>query len=371
LNADFNTTHVDTTIQAHSDPEQLKQPVISSPGGGRLELLPEITPNAVEASHAVDTDNDFSWNVGGSANTNFYGTFYPHVGRLRGVRHALTPSASYQLTPARGDRPRNQRVNLSLRNALDLKFAGKDTTESGEEDIRKLSGVVIWSLATSYDPDVNYKEGWSTIGSALNFNLFGINLSVNHSVDPYNFDVLNTSATSGLNLHGTHPFGRTQKVEVRELNEVAALDTTRLKGKDRSGSGIEYREKDEYGRDEPQEKREMQLEKGRLPWNMNLGLSYSKSRSGQVSSTLRIGWDLQLTDNWRIDYSTIYDVTDRSLDGQNFGITRDLHCWEMTFARQELGDEWQYYFRIALKAHPDLYGESGTRGLGTGLMGQF
>jgi hypothetical protein len=34
-------------------------------------------------------------------------------------------------------------------------------------------------------------------------------------------------------------------------------------------------------------------------------------------------------------------------------------------------EEWQYYFRITLKAHPDLYGESGTRGLGTGLMGQF
>jgi hypothetical protein len=90
---------------------------------------------------------------------------------------------------------------------------------------------------------------------------------------------------------------------------------------------------------------------------------------------MRVGWDIQLTDKWRIDYSTIYDVESRSLEGQNFGITRDLHCWEMSFSRQVLGngpnEEWQYYFRITLKAHPDLYGESGTRGLGTGLMGQF
>jgi hypothetical protein len=238
--------------------------------------------------------------------------------------------------------------------------------------VRKLSGVVIWSLSTQYRPDTNVDDAWGNIGSGLNFNLFGINLSLNHTVDPYNLEVLNTSATSGLSIRGTHPFGQSKKVEVRELNTVAASDTTR---KDRSGSGVEFVERDEFGREKTREEiereKELELKEGRLPWSLNLGLSYSKSSTGQVSSTLRVGWDFQLTDNWRIDYSTIYDVEDRSLDGQNFGITRDLHCWEMTLARQELGDEWQYYFRIALKAHPDLYGESGTRGLGSGLMGQF
>ena len=34
-------------------------------------------------------------------------------------------------------------------------------------------------------------------------------------------------------------------------------------------------------------------------------------------------------------------------------------------------NQGEFYVRIALKAHPDLYGESGTRGLGSGLMGQF
>jgi hypothetical protein len=267
-------------------------------------------------------------------------------------------------------------VTLGLRNSLDLKFAGKDTTETGEEEIRKVSGVVIWSLATNYRPDRNVDEAWGNIGSGLNFNLFGINLSLNHSIDPYELKVLNTSATSGLSIRGRHPFGRSEKV-VRELNQVASSDTTR---KDRSGSGVEFVERDEYGRERPraegdEEAEEFEVKKGLLPWSLNLGLSYSKSSSGTVSSTLRVGWDFQLTDNWRIDYSTIYDVEERQLDGQNFGITRDLHCWEMTFARQELGRgdqaEWQYYFRIALKAHPDLYGESGTRGLGSGLMGQF
>jgi lipopolysaccharide assembly outer membrane protein LptD (OstA) len=201
----------------------------------------------------------------------------------------------------------------------------------------------------------------------VNFSLFGVAVSLNHLVDPYHFDVLNTSATSGLSIGGKHPFGKSSKVEVEELNRVAASDTTR---RDKSGTGVEFISRDEFGQERPTEP-ELSVEEGRLPWSVNLGLSYSKSASGTVNSTLRVGWDVQLTDNWRIDYSTIYDVETRELNGQNFGITRDLHCWEMSLARQELGDEWQFYFRIALKAHPELYGESGTRGLGGGLMGQF
>jgi len=328
-----------------------------------------VTTAAIDSSR---TDNQFSWNFGGSANTNLYGTFYPHVGRLRGIRHAMTPSASYSYTPARNDAPRRQAVGLNLRNALDLKIAGKDTTATGEEDVHKLSGVVIWSLSTAYRPDTPVDKAWSNVSSGLNFNLFGLNLSLNHSIDPYTLDVLNTSATSQFHFGGSHPFGRTQKLQVEELNKVAASDTSR---RDQSGSGVAYTQRDQYGTEKKTNRDELELKEGRLPWNLNLGLSYSKGSSGQISSTMRVGWDIQLTDNWRIDYSTIYNVESRSLDGQNFGITRDLHCWQMSFSRQQLSsstrDEWQYYFRITLKAHPDLYGESGTRGLGSGLMGQF
>jgi lipopolysaccharide assembly outer membrane protein LptD (OstA) len=352
LSMDVSSTRFDQSIDAHN---RFNQTVAG------------VDTVAVAAFDSTNTDNRFSWNVGASANTNFYGTFYPRVGRLRGVRHTLTPAVSYRFTPEREGRPRAQSVGMTLRNSLDLKIAGKDTTETGEENVRKLSGVVIWNLTTSYTPDRPAKQAWGNIGSTVNFALFGMNVSLNHSIDPYDLEVLNTSATSGLRIGGTHPFGRSSKVEVEELNTVASSDTTR---KDKSGTGVEFVQRDEYGQERTTEP-DLSLKEGRLPWSLNLGLSYSKSASGTVNSTLRVGWDVQLTDRWRIDYSTIYDVEGRSLEGQSFGIVRDLHCWEMSLARQQLGDEWEFYFRISLKAHPELYGDSGNRGLGGGLMGQF
>ena len=80
---------------------------------------------------------------------------------------------------------------------------------------------------------------------------------------------------------GSHPFGRTQKLEVQELNTVAASDTSR---RDQSGSGIAYTQRDQYGQAQEKPRDELSLKEGRLPWNLNLGLSYSKSQSGQVSS---------------------------------------------------------------------------------------
>ncbi|HEX5132285.1 MAG TPA: putative LPS assembly protein LptD [Candidatus Krumholzibacteria bacterium] len=336
-----------------------------------------IDTTFVSALDSTATESDFTWSMGGSANTNFYGTFYPHIGKLRGVRHTLTPSASYSYSPPRNGRPRQQSVSLSLRNSIDLKVAADrkvakgDTASAGEEDeLRKLSGVVIWNLNTSYDPDVSQDVAWGNIGSTFNTTIAGANLSLNHSIDPYRFDILNTNATAQFRITGSHPFGRSSHVDVRELNVVAAsdsADSSLVTPADFAGGGVEFSQSGEQ-RGGAQE---LGLQEGRLPWSLSLGLSYNKGATGNISSTMRIGWDVKLTDNWRIDYSTIYDIERLELTGQNFGITRDLHCWEMSFARQRLGDEWQYYFRVTLKAHPDLYGESGNRGLGGGLIGQF
>jgi len=329
----------------------------------------------VSALDSTETEHVFTWRTGANANTNIYGTFYPNIGRLRGIRHTVTPSVSYSFQPAQDTRTRSQLVGLTLRNAFDLKVAGDeaDTTATEEEKLRRLSGVLLWNVATSYRPDTPSDRAWSQISSGLNFVLFGTNFSINHIFDPYNFDLQSTSATSTFRLGGTHPFGTSSKVEVRELNVTASLDTTREDANEEfEEGGVDLRQRDAYGERAPdQAEDELQVEEGRQPWNIVLGLSYSKNAAGAISSTLRVGWDVKLTDNWRIDYSTIYDIEGRQRSGQYIGVTRDLHCWEIGFSRQQLGDQWEYYFRIALKAHPELYGESGNRGVGSGLMGQF
>lgn len=337
----------------------------------------EVDTVQVAQSRVVVDDDVFAWNFGARASTNFYGTFSPHVGSLRGIRHTLSPSAGYSYAPSVEGRPRSQGVSVSLANTIDLKTASgaeqkasaggpQDTTEAGgsppagEETLQKIPGFIIWTLSSQYNPDRPAGTNWSNVQSSVNLRVFGTSLSVSQTIDPYEWDVLSTSAQTQISLNGTHPFGRSEKTEVRELNVVAAADTAREEGV----VGEQSSPLSGQAGGEAPGPGEAALEKGGLPWNLFLAISYNKQSDQASRATADVSGQIEFTRNWRISYWTSYDFADRIFRGQNFTVHRDLHCWEMSLSRQLLGDEWQFYFRISLKAHPELYTETGQRGLG-------
>jgi hypothetical protein len=351
----------------------------------------DTTRTLIPETSETTSDNRFNWNTGVGATTNFFGTFFPRIGSLRGIRHTISPSVTYSYQPSVSGRPSSQRFGVNLKNAFDLKVLagsqrkitpgdvatphskgglggvgnlpteegegieqGQDAGEDEEEKLRKLSGVLIWTLNSSYNPDAASKKGWTTIASLVNLRVIGINFSVNNSIDPYTLDVESTRLTSGISLAGKHPFGSAAEAAAPELN-IVARDSSDAGGVDEPYPGQDSDDDDET----------------RLPWSVSMAFSYSKSDFGDPSSTMNLNGNISLTQNWKISYRTTYDVVGREFLGEFISVTRDLHCWEMSLARQKLGDEWEFYFRINLKAHQELYAEQGNRGLGGGTFGRY
>jgi lipopolysaccharide assembly outer membrane protein LptD (OstA) len=243
----------------------------------------------------------------------------------------------------------------------DLDGAAAQEGESGEEeDLEKISGFLIWTLSSRYNPEAPREKGWSDIVSGINLRAFGTNISVNQRFDPYEQRVLSTSVQTGFTLNGSHPFGRSEAIEIQELNVVAAADTGR--GQEPEQEVDQFAESGvEVGQPVPGD---LAIKEGRLPWSLRAAFSYNKSANADPRATVDLSAQFDLTENWRFTYWTNYNLEERRMEGQNFGVHRDLHCWEMSLSRQLLGDEWQFYFRIAIKAHPEIYGETGQRGLG-------
>jgi lipopolysaccharide assembly outer membrane protein LptD (OstA) len=330
-----NYTRTETTVDAHTE--------ISS------WAVPETTQ--VSDSRHVDSENLFRWSTGASANTNFYGTFYPELGALLGVRHTVTPRVNYSYQPGLGSQPANQRFGVELKNAVDLKM------RDGDKE-RKLPGVFIWTLSSNYDPQAPKHRGWSNVSSSINLKLLGTSVSMQQTIQPYDREILSASISSSVSLHGKHGFGSSSGDDEQELNVVAS-DTTEGRSvtvETLSGGGEqggEFVPRDGAGN----------------TWNLNMSISFHKPQFGDISSTLNANGNIKLTRNWKINYSASYNVEQRLLMGQRFSIDRDLHCWQMSFSRQRYGNEWDYYFRISIKAHPEIYSESGRRGLGGGTVG--
>jgi hypothetical protein len=84
-------------------------------------------------------------------------------------------------------------------------------------------------------------------------------------------------------------------------------------------------------------------------WKMNFSSSYNlntKEWTKKINSTL----DLQVTDDWRIKYKGVFDLDDFKLTNSVVGITRDLHCREITINyKQATKSIWVEFY---IKAFP-------------------
>jgi lipopolysaccharide assembly outer membrane protein LptD (OstA) len=106
-------------------------------------------------------------------------------------------------------------------------------------------------------------------------------------------------------------------------------------------------------------------------WSLNLNYSLSRTSAGEsrrLSNQLDLTANVHLTRNWNISYSAYYDLVGGDFTSQMYTIKRDLHCWQASFIYRQYGDEWSYYFQIAIKAHPEIMYERGARGLQSGFQ---
>ena len=73
-----------------------------------------------------------------------------------------------------------------------------------------------------------------------------------------------------------------------------------------------------------------------LPWDLTTRFSYSLDRN-DINNTIKrfdanIAARIEITKNWRIQYTASIDLIKKQLSYQSFNIYRDLHCWEMSFS---------------------------------------
>ena len=95
----------------------------------------------------------------------------------------------------------------------------------------------------------------------------------------------------------------------------------------------------------------------KIPWNLNLNYNWNYTRATpgddpQKINSLSFEWHIYLTEKWQVTCKSVYDLTKSKWVGNatDIGIHRDLHCWEMDFNWNPLGDEQTYRFSIGLKA---------------------
>lgn len=292
-----------------------------------------------------------------SANTVLYGTFHPQLGSLTGIRHVLTPSASFSWQPEfkrkneylsftgrGGSSAKRKSMSFGLSNLFQVKTKGKD----GEETEKKLD---LFNL--------NFSSGYNFLAKQHKLSNLSTSLrsGVLKNVDFtfYTFHDLYDQAgklnllsprwlsfsfDTRINLQGSW---REPSVQMGEPEEPMFDESgTEELGDEESGSFF-----DKYSQS----------------WSLSISHRYSKARGGSKTHWGTASLSLPLTRRWHMRYVNRYDFSEEKITEQTFEFYRDLHCWEARFTWIATGYREGYYFRINIKALPEIKIEKSRGGL--------
>ena len=98
-------------------------------------------------------------------------------------------------------------------------------------------------------------------------------------------------------------------------------------------------------------------------WNLNLSHRYSQVRGGAKTHWVTASLRLPLTRRWLLSYQNRYDLSEEKVTEQTFEFYRDMHCWEGRITWVATGFREGYYFRINIKALPEVKIEKSRGGL--------
>jgi lipopolysaccharide assembly outer membrane protein LptD (OstA) len=297
------------------------------------------------ASRPADV-NEFTMSLGSDMSAKVYGTFYPRIGPLIGIRHTMTPSVRYGFRPKLSPKQvQSQSVTWGLDNSVDLKL------RKGAQEI-KSSDVLTWYLSGSYNPALPASSAFSDIASRSQLRVGNyVMFNLNNQYSPYRGKILSNDfgMSFNLTLRGAVKYPAMWSLPERERIAAARGEDSQLRegGMPSSGMG------------------EAGSPGGASGWSLTFGYNLSETWSERTPRTLRsnirYSGSAQLSRGWRIALNGYYNIEERDFTQQSYRLERDLHCWQASFIHERTGTDWRYYFEIAIKAHPEIKYERGTR----------
>jgi lipopolysaccharide assembly outer membrane protein LptD (OstA) len=336
----------------------------------------------------------------------FYGTIQFKKGsKIEAIRHVLTPSISVSFTPdlnfmapnyyktyekydtttgtystvkyniytgtqygAPSTIPtKSGTVSFSLANTLEMKVKSDKDTVTGTKKIKILESL---NLSASYNMFADSMK-LSTISFSASAPLVkSVKLSVSGTLDPYALDTYGTRINKyywenhkslGRITSASTSFGYTfQGGKGKDSGGDKKGDNSQNKDGQPSGNTDQNGENQNNPNSPNNAPTQSQPKKDNkpkgdyqyfsIPWSLsfNYSLQYSKPKfDATITQSLSFSGSMTLTPKWKVGFSSGYDFESKEFSYTTFNITRNLHCWTMSFDFAPFGTYRFYNFRIS------------------------
>jgi hypothetical protein len=338
---------------------------------------------------------EYSLNAGFS--TKLYGTIPFKKGNIMAIRHVSTPSISFNYRPDFGDPSygyyrtavssatvpypyyaqrysiyeqsvyggpsagKQAGIGFSLDNTIEAKLKPKSTDTSGIG--RKVPILQGLTFSTFYNfaadslklSNINFSGHTAILNQKVNINFSG-------SFDPYTTTVRDSIANGQLTnyIRRINRFswqdGKFPMLTNFSFSMSGALNPATFKPKPVVPVGTTLQTMDP---NQAQRLAMINSDPGayidfNIPWNISLNYSFNYSNNvinSSSSNTIMLSGDVSLTQKWKIQYNSTYDLKAKQLSSAtSFAIYRDLHCWDLSVQWLPFGFYKSYNVTLKVKA---------------------
>jgi hypothetical protein len=245
-------------------------------------------------------------------------------------------------------------LSLSLSNNLEMKVRPRNDTTNVP---RKVSILDRLDFATNYHPfNKEYKWDDLTMATGTKFFKKNLGIQVNSRFSPYATDDSTGHVIPEYLYKNTHKLLR--------LTDISVTGDFTLKSKQGQKKG------DNPQKDQPNNQMQQnnynndmdyapvsnngQYVDFNVPWSASINYSWSYSKANTltplIKHTIGFNGDFSLTQKWKVSYGGGYDIKAKKATSVNLNISRDLHCWQMSFSVVPFGKYAFYSFTINAKS---------------------
>lgn len=300
----------------------------------------------------------YNYNLSTSLSTKLYGILQFKKGKIKAVRHVLSPSVSLRYTPdfSANNYGFYQEVQSDSLGSIQQYSIFQNgiygTPSSGK------NGTISFNLGNILEMKVNSKDTVESIKKVKILESLGVNANYNIFTDSMHLSLITLSGGTRLFNTFTLNFNSTYDPYVlgkdgNRINQYYFQETNKIARFTRAGASINFSLNQKGDTEHNPNLPWLDYVDFDIPWNLSASYSidYNKSNLNEpLTQSLGFSGDVKLTDKWKIGFRSGYDFQAKDLSFASIDIYRDLHCWEMLFNWIPFGYRQSYNLTIRVKS---------------------
>jgi len=309
-----------------------------------------------------------------------YGFFNFTKGRIKTIRHVMSPSLSFGYRPDLGyDYGKFQRTLVTMERGADsILYANEQSYSIFDEGIYRLPsvagkyGTISFGLGNNLEMKVkNPSDTTNTLKKVKLLESLSLNTSYDIFRDSLNlapirlqartmvmgqFNLSFSSTFNAYSIDSAINYGRTVYRTVNKFEVTKSGKLVRLTDADFSlGFTLPLKKPQQSGTQAQPKPRPLDYEMDGMvdfdtKWNLRVDYSFRYTKpylESKITQSLRFTGDLGLTEKWKVTFSSGYDFVNQEFTYTTMGIHRDLHCWQMNIDVVPFGERKSYTFTIS------------------------